>query len=63
VIAEVVFMFGLAFGRVISIVVDGVPSILLVGYTVLEIAMGSWGVLILKKPSQATTGAPGPSSR
>ena len=53
VIAEVVFMFGLAFGRVVSIVVDGVPSILLVGYTVLEIAMGSWGILILKKPSNA----------
>lgn len=53
VIAEVVFMIGLAFGRVISIVVDGVPSILLVVYTVLEVALGSWGILILKKPSNA----------
>ena len=53
VIAEVVFMFGLALGRVVSIVVDGVPSTLLMGYTVLEIAMGSWGILILKKPSNA----------
>ena len=49
VIAEVVFMFGLAFGRVVSIVVDGVPSILLIGYTVAEIAMGTLGILILKK--------------
>ena len=53
VIAEVIFMFGLVFGRVVSIVVDGVPSILLVGYTVLEIAMGSWGIVILKKPFNA----------
>ena len=48
VIAEVVFMFGLAFGRVLSIVVDGVPSALLVAYTILEIIMGCWGILILK---------------
>jgi hypothetical protein len=50
VIAEVAFMFGLALGRVISIVIDGMPSMLLVVYAVLEIAMGLWGVLILKKP-------------
>jgi len=49
VIAEVAFMFGLALGRVISIVVDGIPSVLLVVYTALEITMGVWGVLILKK--------------
>ena len=49
VIAEVVFMFGLAFGRVLSIIVDGVPSALLVVYTVLEVAMGLWGVLVLKR--------------
>ena len=48
VIAEVFFMIGLAFGRVLSIVADGVPSILLIGYTVVEIAMGLWGILILK---------------
>ena len=51
VIAEVFFMIGLAFGRVLSIVVDGVPSILLIGYTVVEIAMGLWGILILKNLS------------
>jgi hypothetical protein len=50
VIAEVTFMFGLALGRVASIVIDGMPSMLLVVYAVLEIAMGLWGVLILKKP-------------
>jgi hypothetical protein len=49
VIAEVAFMFGLAFGRVLGIIVDGVPSALLVVYTALEVAMGLWGVLILKR--------------
>jgi hypothetical protein len=52
--AEVVFMIGLGFGRAVSIVVDGVPSILLVVYAVLEISMGLWGILILKKLSNAT---------
>jgi hypothetical protein len=50
VIAEVTFMIGLAFGRVVSIVIDGIPSVLLVVYAVLEISMGLWGVLILKRP-------------
>jgi hypothetical protein len=51
VIGEITFMFGLAFGRVLSIIVDGIPSVLLVGYTVVEALMGSWGVLILRKRS------------
>jgi hypothetical protein len=53
VIAEVAFMFGLALGRVVSIAIDGVPSALLVVYTVLEISMGIWGVLILRRPVRA----------
>ena len=56
VIAEVAFMFGLAFGRVLSILVDGVPSALLIVYTVLEIAMGCWGGLILKQLPTSQTG-------
>jgi hypothetical protein len=51
VIAEIVFMIGLFLGRVLSIIVDGVPSILLVLYAILEITMGLWGVLILKQLS------------
>jgi len=51
VIAEVFFMIGLALGRVVSIIVDGVPSVLLIGYTVVEVTMGLWGILILKKLS------------
>jgi hypothetical protein len=34
----------------VSIVIDGIPSVLLVVYAALEIAMGAWGVLILKRP-------------
>jgi hypothetical protein len=54
VLAEVVFMFGLAFGRSVSIVVDGIPSVLLVVYAVVEIAIGCWGLLVLRKCSDAT---------
>jgi hypothetical protein len=53
VIAEVVFMLGLAFGRVVSMLIDGMPSLLLVVYAVLEIVMGLWGVLILKNQGAA----------
>ena len=42
VIAEIAFMFGLAAGRVLSFILDGVPSVLLVSYTITEIALGSW---------------------
>ncbi len=49
VVAEIAFMSGLAVGRVLSIVVDGMPSIALLGYTGVEIAMAAWGMLVLKK--------------
>jgi len=52
VIAEVTFMIGLALGRVVSIVIDGIPSALLVVYAVLEISLGVWGVLILKSTAR-----------
>ncbi len=57
VIAEIAFMFGLALGRVLSIILDGVPSVLLVGYTIVEIALGSWGVLVLSRCCSAPVGA------
>ncbi len=49
VMAEIAFMGGLAVGRVLSIVVDGMPSIALLGYTGVEIAMAAWGMVVLKK--------------
>ncbi len=48
VIAEIAFMSGLAVGRVLSIVVDGMPSVALLGYTGVEIAMAAWGIFVLK---------------
>jgi len=53
VVVEVIFMLGLACGRVLSIIVDGIPSTLLVVYMILEFMMGLWGILILKKLSTA----------
>jgi hypothetical protein len=55
VIAEVTFMFGLALGRVVSIIVDGMPSLLLIAYAVLELVMGLWGVLLLKRPAPSNS--------
>jgi hypothetical protein len=45
----VVFMFGLAAGRILSIIVDGVPNWLLILYTVLELGFGAIGLFLLKK--------------
>jgi len=47
VISEIFFMLGLAGGRLLSITVDGVPSIPLVLYTIVEIVLGIWGIWVL----------------
>jgi len=45
----VVFMLGLAAGRVISLVVDGMPHWLLLVYLVLEVGLGVIGMQLLKR--------------
>jgi Domain of unknown function (DUF4345) len=45
----VVFMLGLAAGRLLSLVVDGVPHWLLLVYLVLELGIGLVGLLLLKR--------------
>lgn len=45
----VVFMLGLAAGRTLSLVVDGMPNGLLVVYLVLELILGLLGLQLLKK--------------
>jgi hypothetical protein len=45
----VVFMFGLAAGRILSIIVDGVPNWLLILYTILELGFGTIGLLLVRK--------------
>ena len=47
VISEIFFMLGLAGGRLLSITVDGVPSIPLIIYTIVEIALGLCGIWVL----------------
>ncbi|MEN8692415.1 MAG: DUF4345 domain-containing protein [Desulfobacterales bacterium] len=44
-----VFMLGLAFGRVLSFLVDGQPHWLLVVYALLEIFFGVVAILILRR--------------
>ncbi|MCW8347016.1 MULTISPECIES: DUF4345 domain-containing protein [Vibrio] len=45
----IVFMWGLGLGRVISMVVDGIPNGLLVVYLLLEIGFGVVGIVLLQK--------------
>ncbi len=55
---EVAFMFGLAFGRVLSILVDGMPSPVFVVYLGLEIVFGVWGSVILTRLDAARLAEP-----
>ena len=45
----VVFMLGLAAGRILSLIIEGTPHWLLVFYLLLELIFGTWGILLLKK--------------
>ncbi|MGR5061293.1 DUF4345 domain-containing protein [Photobacterium sp. DNB22_13_2] len=45
----VVFMLGLAAGRALSLIVDGIPHWLLVIYLVLELGFGVIGLKMIKK--------------
>jgi hypothetical protein len=56
VISEIFFMFGLAGGRLLSIAIDGMPSIPLILYSVVEIALGIWGVVVLQHSQKADAG-------
>jgi hypothetical protein len=50
----VVFMLGLAAGRVLSLMLDGWPHLLLVVYLLLELAFGAVGVMLLRaEPRQS----------
>lgn len=46
----VVFMFGLAGGRLLSLAVDGIPNGLLLAYLGLELGCGVVGLLLLNQP-------------
>jgi hypothetical protein len=55
--SAVAFMLGLAAGRILSLVVDGLPNALLLFYLALELGMGLAGVLLLKHPDVQPEGA------
>lgn len=48
---EVLFMGGLVAGRVLSLLIDGLPSIMLIVYLVAETVLAVFGILLLRKPS------------
>ena len=52
--SEVVFMGGLAAGRVASILIDGWPHFLLTGYAVVEIGMAVTGIILLRQLHSAS---------
>ena len=45
----IVFMLGLAAGRILSIIIDGIPNWILSVYLLLEISFGTLGILLVKK--------------
>ncbi len=49
IVSEIFFMGGLAVGRLISVVVDGWPHWLLVGYIVIEAILAAAGIILLRQ--------------
>jgi hypothetical protein len=47
VIWAVFFVYSLALGRIISIIVDGIPSPMLLFYLAVELVVGTWGLFVL----------------
>ena len=43
-LSNIIFMGGLAFGRMLSILVDGIPSVLFLIGTIIEILFMLWGI-------------------
>ena len=49
VIWAVFFAYSLAIGRILSLIVDGMPSPILLFYLAVELAVGTWGLLVLTR--------------
>lgn len=47
-ISAIVFMSGLAAGRLLGISLEGWPSPMLIAYAVAEIVFAAWGVICLR---------------
>jgi Domain of unknown function (DUF4345) len=50
-VSNMMFMFGLAFGRIISLIVDGIPSTIFVLGLIGELVLGLWGLFVLTTKS------------
>ena len=51
-IANVFFMFGLALGRIISLIADGIPSVFFCAGLAVELTLALWGINNLKNTRQ-----------
>lgn len=51
-LTSIIFMGGLAFGRIVSIIIDGIPSAAFLIGTVVEILFMLWGIQNLKIESK-----------
>ncbi len=49
ILSEIFFMSGLALGRLLSVLVDGQPHWLLVGYIVVEVVLAVAGIALLRR--------------
>jgi hypothetical protein len=45
----VFFLYSIAAGRILSLIVDGMPSRILLLYLVVELALGIWGLAVLAR--------------
>ena len=48
-ISAIVFLSGLAAGRLLGILLDGWPSPMLIAYAVAEFVLATWGVVCLRR--------------
>ena len=48
-LSNILFMMGLALGRIASIVLDGIPSTIFLIGLIVEIILAAWGTINLKK--------------
>jgi Domain of unknown function (DUF4345) len=58
VIWAVFFAYSLAIGRIISLIVDGIPSPMLLFYLAVELVVGTWGLFVLTRERSNAEGQP-----
>jgi hypothetical protein len=51
IVSNVVFMLGLAFGRIVCLIMDGIPSTIFALGLIGELVLGLWGLFVLTTKS------------